>query len=150
MPTEREGQLELTDALVEEVRVARRRRSVTKEKLARRLASRVYGQEAALERVAAVVSAQLAKRAPAAPGPVMLAHLVDLGRPATRARAGVRLTHRAPVREPPHPDGRSHPRQRAPWGRPATPEDDGRRRGDTEKGPANWPAPSCSTRRDVG
>jgi len=55
VPTERDGQLELTDALVEEVRAARRRRPVTKERLARRLARRVYGQEPALERVAAVV-----------------------------------------------------------------------------------------------
>ena len=83
VPTERDGQLELTDALVEEVRAARRRRSVTKEKLARRLARQVYGQEPALGRVAAVVSAQLAKRSPAAPGSVMLLGPTGVGKTAT-------------------------------------------------------------------
>lgn len=56
---------------------------MTAEALAGRLARHVYGQEAALERVAAIVSAQLAKRAPAVPGSLMLLGPTGVGKTAT-------------------------------------------------------------------
>lgn len=83
VPTEREAQLALGDVLVEEARAAGRRRRVTKEALATQLARRIHGQEPALERVAAVVSAQLAKRAPEVPGSVMLLGPTGVGKTAT-------------------------------------------------------------------
>jgi len=60
-----------------------RRRRLTAERLAARLARDIHGQEAALARVAAVVSAQLAKTRPAVPGSVMLLGPTGVGKTAT-------------------------------------------------------------------
>jgi hypothetical protein len=78
-----ERQLALPEVLVDEARAVRLRRGVTRERLAARLATRVHGQDAALERVAAVVAAQLAKRTPARPGSVMLLGATGVGKTAT-------------------------------------------------------------------
>ena len=75
-----EPQLAMTEVLLAEARTARKRRRLTAERLARRLARKVHGQDAALERIASVVSAQLAKRRPAVPGSVLLLGPTGVGK----------------------------------------------------------------------
>lgn len=60
-----------------------RRRRLTAERLAAKLGQEIHGQDAALQRVAAVVSAQLAKTRPAVPGSVMLLGPTGVGKTAT-------------------------------------------------------------------
>lgn len=60
-----------------------KRRALTAGRLAARLAREIHGQEAALARVAAVVSTQLAKTRPAVPGSVMLLGPTGAGKTAT-------------------------------------------------------------------
>ncbi len=76
-------QLPLVDVLVDEARAARDRRGLTAVTLAERLAEEIHGQDAALERVASVVAAQLAKRRPARPGSVLLLGPTGVGKTAT-------------------------------------------------------------------
>jgi ATP-dependent Clp protease ATP-binding subunit ClpA len=75
---------ELADTLVGTVRSAgSRRRRLTTASLAGRLARTIHGQDAALERVAAVVAAQLAKRRPAVPASMVLLGPTGVGKTAT-------------------------------------------------------------------
>ena len=78
-----ERQLAMPEVLVQEARAVRLRRGVSRERLAERLAVRVHGQDAALDRVATVVAAQLAKRSPARPGSLMLLGPTGVGKSAT-------------------------------------------------------------------
>jgi ATP-dependent Clp protease ATP-binding subunit ClpB len=82
-PPPTEDQLPLADVLVAEARAVGTGRRLTAERLADRLARVIHGQDAALERVAAVVSAQLAKRRPSRPGSVLLLGPTGVGKTAT-------------------------------------------------------------------
>lgn len=76
-------QLPLTEVLIEEARGTRRRRTLTAEALADRLADDVHGQDIAIERVASVVAGQLAKRSPKRPGSILLLGPTGVGKTAT-------------------------------------------------------------------
>lgn len=83
-PVEDTPEPALPPTLVETARaVGTAQRRLTAFSLAERLAEVIHGQEAALERVAAVVAAQLAKTRPAVPGSVLLLGPTGVGKTAT-------------------------------------------------------------------
>jgi DNA polymerase III delta prime subunit len=83
-PVEHTPETALPPTLVETaLAVGTPQRRLNAASLAERLATVIHGQEAALERVAAVVAAQLAKTCPAVPGSVLLLGPTGVGKTAT-------------------------------------------------------------------